>query len=121
MILGFLVLLASQQPAFGVTGLRVEYLTNPLGIDAPHPRLSWRIASTERNTVQAAYQVQVTKEGKVIWDSGRTESDASVFVPYAGPALGGGDAVSIVAAAELLTVWIEEMDHAAETAAIAVR
>jgi hypothetical protein len=34
-----------------------------------------------------------------------------------GPAPAGGDAVSIVAAAELLTVWIEELDHAAEPAA----
>ena len=77
--------IAIQQPALGVTGLRVEYLSNPLGIDATRPRFSWRIASAERNTVQAAYQVQVTRKGELIWDSGRTASDASVFVAYAGP------------------------------------
>jgi alpha-L-rhamnosidase len=79
--------LAIQQTSLGVTGLRVEYLANPLGIDAAKPRLSWRITSTERNTMQAAYQIQVTRDGKVIWDSGRTTSDASVFVPYGGPAM----------------------------------
>ena len=71
----------------GVTGLRVEYLTNPLGIDAERPRLSWRITSAERNTVQAAYQLQVTRSERLIWDTGRTTGDSSVFVEYAGPAL----------------------------------
>ncbi len=42
------VLAAIQQAPLGVTGLRVEYLTNPLGIDATKPRLSWRITSGER-------------------------------------------------------------------------
>src|SRR5262249_26780291 len=60
---------------------------NPLGIDAPRPRLSWKITSTERNTVQAAYQVQVTRAERLIWDSGRTAGDSSVFVEYGGPAL----------------------------------
>src|SRR5881396_2480608 len=85
MITAMLLAIAIQSPS--VTGLRVEYLTNPLGIDAPRPRLSWRISSAERNTVQAAYQVQVTKDEKLLWDSGRITADSSVFVTYAGPAL----------------------------------
>ena len=91
MITTLLLAIAIQSPT--VTGLRVEYLTNPLGIDAPRPRLSWRITSTDRNTVQAAYQVQVTKEvgaqhaAPLLWDSGRITADSSVFVTYAGPAL----------------------------------
>ena len=78
------VVLAAQ---LGVTGLRVEYLTNPLGIDAARPRLSWRITSAERNTVQAAYQVQVTRSERLIWDTGRIPGDSSVFVAYTGPDL----------------------------------
>jgi alpha-L-rhamnosidase len=73
-------------------GLRVEYLTNPIGIDVVHPRLSWRIASTARNTMQAAYQLQVAtteanlrRGANLVWDSGKVESDASVFVDYRGP------------------------------------
>src|SRR5919198_1360226 len=73
--------------ALAVTGLRVEYLTDPLGIDAARPRLSWRLTTTERNTVQAAYQLQVARSvtdlargEKLLWDSGRIASDASVFV-----------------------------------------
>ena len=75
-----------------VAGLRVEYLTNPIGIDVVQPRLSWRIASTRRNTMQGAYQVQggtsepsLTRGANLLWDSGKVTSDASVFVDYAGP------------------------------------
>ncbi len=77
-----------------VSGLRVEYLSDPLGIDVPHPRLSWRIASDVRNTMQAAYQLQVgltasgvARGSALLWDTGRIVSDASVFVEYDGPAL----------------------------------
>ncbi len=84
---------AAQSPV-AVTGLRVEYGTNPLGIDVPRPRLSWKIVSTGRNTMQAAYQVQVARAAadlgrgrSGLWDSGRRRSDASVFVDYDGPPL----------------------------------
>ena len=77
--------IAIQQPSLGVTGLRVEYLANPLGIDAVRPRLSWRITSAERNTVQSAYEIEVTRSGRLIWATGRTSGDASVFVAYGGP------------------------------------
>ena len=85
--------LLAQRP-LEVNGLRVEYLTNPVGIDAGPPRLSWRLESTTRNTVQAAYQLQVaTSEADLgrgtdlLWDSGKVSSDASLYVDYRGPAL----------------------------------
>jgi len=81
------------QAPLEVGGLRVEYLTNPLGIDAAPPRLSWRLTSSQRNTVQAAYQVQVASNEAalrrgtpLLWDSGKISSDASVWVDYGGPA-----------------------------------
>ena len=76
-----------------VAGLRCEYKTDPLGIDATAPRLSWQLRSDARGTVQSAYQVQVAKDagalaaGRTLWDSGRVSSAQSVHVPYAGPAL----------------------------------
>src|SRR6267378_7233552 len=90
-----LTVLAPAQVVSQVTieGLRVEYLTNPIGIDVVQPRLSWRIASTRRNTMQAAYQLQVdtsetrlTRGANPLWDSGKVASDTSVFVEYRGPA-----------------------------------
>ena len=83
---------ALSQDTPTVASLRVEYLTNPIGIDVVQPRLSWRITSTRRNMMQAAYQLQVatseaslTQGANLLWDSGKVVTDASVFVDYAGP------------------------------------
>ena len=70
-----------------ITDLRTEYQRNPLGLDAARPRFSWKMGSDRTDTVQDAYQIQVTLEGRMVWDSGRVESDQSVLVAYAGPAL----------------------------------
>ena len=79
------------------TDLRCEYQTNPLGIDVPQPRLSWKLAADGRGARQTAYQVRVadspaaladgaTGHGR-LWDSGRVESAQSVQVPYGGQPL----------------------------------
>jgi alpha-L-rhamnosidase len=70
-----------------VTRLRCEYKVDPLGIDVAQPRLSWQLQSAERGVVQAAYQVQVRRGGKKLWDTGEVASDRSVHIPYAGPSL----------------------------------
>jgi alpha-L-rhamnosidase len=76
-----------------VTNLRCEYKTNPLGIDVSQPRLSWELVSSERATMQTAYEIRVAAstadlaKNKLLWDSGKQESDASVSVAYEGPAL----------------------------------
>lgn len=70
-----------------VTNLRTEYQENPLGLDTARPRFSWKMESDRTGTMQTAYQVQVILEGQMVWDSGRQESDQSVLVEYAGPAL----------------------------------
>jgi alpha-L-rhamnosidase len=76
---------------FGVYDLRCNYKKNPVGIDDPHPRLSWKIASESRAFIQTAYQIQVSADGSftepVLWDTGKVESDRSVHIEYAGPAL----------------------------------
>lgn len=74
-----------------ITGLRCEHLVNPLGIETPVPRLSWRLESDRRGARQTAYRIEVAAAPDLLaggtadlWDSGRMESDASVLVPYAG-------------------------------------
>ena len=77
--------------------LRCEYLTNPLGIDATLPRLSWRLESSDaasRGQRQTAYQVLVASDAATLaddqgdrWDSGRVESDQSLHITYAGTPL----------------------------------
>jgi len=70
-----------------VANLRCEYKVDPIGIDAPAPRLGWQLRSEARDVVQSAYEVQAMRDGKILWDSGKVASRRSVHVPYGGPAL----------------------------------
>ena len=83
----------AQASSLRAETLRVDYLTNPMGIDDRTPSLSWQLTSRERGQRQHAYQVRVSthKVGHaggphVVWDSGKVASSDSVGVPYGGPA-----------------------------------
>ncbi|TXC88852.1 hypothetical protein [Paraburkholderia azotifigens] len=85
------------QTAAPGTGVRiqsttVEYASSPLGIDTPKPRLSWILASDERNQKQSAYEVKVATSSSLlarpdVWDSGRVATDQSALVLYGGAPL----------------------------------
>lgn len=71
--------------------LRCENLTDPLGIGTRDPGLSWKIKSTENGTVQKAYQIIASSKIELLdelkadlWNSGRTESNESVLIPFPG-------------------------------------
>ncbi|KAA1259124.1 Bacterial alpha-L-rhamnosidase [Rubripirellula obstinata] len=71
--------------------LRCEYLQNPEGIDIQKPRLSWRVESDQRGQMQTAYRLLVASSAEKLasdvgdlWDSGRVDSDQTLFVTYAG-------------------------------------
>lgn len=97
-IFAFMVILIN--PAFGavakneVKQLICEYKTNPVGIDVTQSRMSWQIVSTENGIMQTAYEVKVFEAGgdlktpgRLLWTSGKVNSDQSVDVIYGGPAL----------------------------------
>jgi len=72
--------------------LRCEYLQSPLGLDEPHPRLTWRLESSERREKQTAYQIAVasgpSKLGSPdLWDSGKVSSSQTVNIVYSGKPL----------------------------------
>lgn len=76
--------------------LKCEHLTEPLGIDVPVPRLSWRLTSRspERGQRQSAYRILVASSAAKLndhqgdlWDSGKVDSDRSVLTPYEGVSL----------------------------------
>ena len=76
-----------------VTNLRCEYLTNPLGIDAQNPRLSWRLEDSRRGAKQVAYQVLVSLNNSdfstsehIQWNSGKVNGSAT-FLRYGGKPL----------------------------------
>ena len=77
-----------------ISNLRCEYFPDPLGIDSPHPRLSWEIKAGRRGVRQTAYRVRAAREHDALtageadrWDSGWVRSARSVQVEYAGETL----------------------------------
>ncbi len=74
--------------------LTAEYMKEPVGIDTPAPRLSWKLAAADakaRELRQTAYQVLVAStlenlhsDKGDLWNSGRVSSDQSLNVVYKG-------------------------------------
>jgi alpha-L-rhamnosidase len=88
-----LMMIGSLAPAawaLSAGELKCEFRTNPLGIDSPHPRLSWILTSPARADVQSAYQIVVSGDAGTLWDSGKVASDESANIEYAGQPLAPG-------------------------------
>lgn len=70
--------------------LTCEYVENPLGIDAVHPRLGWTFAVVGRNQIQSAYEIEVTSQPDAkssLWSTGKVSSSENTNIEYKGPAL----------------------------------
>ncbi|MFD3261593.1 family 78 glycoside hydrolase catalytic domain [Paenibacillus lentus] len=86
-----------------IVRLLVEDEENPLAIGTDCPRFSWQLAQNsldpEWNLLQVAYRIIVADSEPILaedqgnmWDSGKIESDQSVYVPYRGRTLTSGTA-----------------------------
>ena len=81
--------------------LKTEYRTNPVGLDNPSPRFSWKLKAAEglQNVMQESYRIRAWEGDTLLWDSGRVESADSQRVRYGGrpagcqgqPGAGRGD------------------------------
>ena len=87
----------NEPTRFAAVSPSCEYRTDPLGIDEPAPRFSWRIEAADRSQAQSAYRVLVSSAradldaGRAdMWDSGRVASGATNGVAYAGRPLRSG-------------------------------
>jgi len=87
----------SASAQVSVQNLRLENLVNPIGLDVLQPRFGWQLVADRRNVSQTAYEIRVAADltdlsagKKLLWTSGKTQSEASVWVPYNGPALVSG-------------------------------
>lgn len=76
------------------TDLKCNYLTNPIGIDTPAPRLSWALDADGWNRCQTAYRILVATSEELLledvgdlWDSGEVSSDKQVHIVYGGKEL----------------------------------
>lgn len=80
-----------------VFDLNCEYLKNPLAIEIPDPRLSWKIEDSRRGAVQTAYEIiasgsleKLQRDEGDLWVSGKTRSDQSQLIPYKGKSVAHG-------------------------------
>jgi alpha-L-rhamnosidase len=76
------------------TALRVEHLTNPLGIDATRPRFSWQMSDARHGARQTGYRLLVATiplrldaAHADVWNSGLVASHSTLDIDYDGPAL----------------------------------
>lgn len=83
-----------RKPTTTVSQLKCDHRENPIGIDTPHPQLSWILTSAKRGTMQTAYQIVVYRVPEVpnrkktmVWDTKKIISSQSVGVVYHGPKL----------------------------------
>lgn len=80
-----LVLIAAPVSATEIINLKTEYTQTPISVDVEKPRFSWQIQSTERGSLQKAYQITVTDEsGKRVWRTKKMKSDVSLNIKYDG-------------------------------------
>jgi alpha-L-rhamnosidase len=93
-VLPLCLLVGILQAQTTIGELLCENRENPLGVDAPAPRLSWQLKADRREVRQTAYEIRVASSGTDVqkgrdlqWSSGRIPSDASVHVQYAGKKL----------------------------------
>ncbi len=72
---------------FKIVKVQTENATEPLGINEPSPRFTWRIETDASDWRQDACRVQVTLvDGTPVWDSGEIEQSVQ-RQEYLGPAL----------------------------------
>jgi alpha-L-rhamnosidase len=73
--------------------LTVDGMTTPIGLASSDVFFAWQLRDGRRGAVQSAYRITVSSvdaargSASVVWDSGKTQSSQTAFVPYGGPAL----------------------------------
>ena len=95
LFLAILFSLALVQANIRPVALKTEGLVKPEGVDMSMPRLSWQLkADNQSNVLQKAYRIIVASSPQLlqankgdVWDSGKTKSDVSLWIPFAGTEL----------------------------------
>jgi alpha-L-rhamnosidase len=81
-------------PGLAPAYLRCEHLLDPLGLEAPAPRLSWVVESGERGQRQTAWRVLAASTEQLLrqdqgdlWDTGKVAGDETLGAAYQGKPL----------------------------------
>jgi alpha-L-rhamnosidase len=89
------LLMAGTLPAQEApVNLKVEYLSEPAGIDVVRPRFYWTPGHAARGAQQTAWQIVVSRNAEVaageVWDSGKVAAPQFVHIVYEGAPLESG-------------------------------
>ena len=78
-----------SEKKFEVYDLKVNQITEALGMDVEKPVFSWKLRAEKQNTMQKQAQILVEKTAGSagVWDSGVMDTDESAGIAYAGEAL----------------------------------
>ena len=76
----FIMLPALLAAQVSVSDLKVNRLTDPVGVNGQSVSFSWILQSTARNCVQRSYELVLSKQNKIVWKSGRVQSSQSIDV-----------------------------------------
>jgi alpha-L-rhamnosidase len=79
--------LGIDEPDLVPTALTTEHSPSPMGISDAAPRLGWINAATKNGVSQSAYEIRMSSEDGVVWESGKVESTRSYDIEYAGDPL----------------------------------
>lgn len=79
--------------------LKIEHLSNPIGIDVEYPSFMWSVDSCLKQT---AYQIKVLRAGICIWDRKKVHSTKNYGIIYQGKKLDSRDICHVE-----LKVWNE--------------
>ncbi|HUX97595.1 MAG TPA: glycoside hydrolase family 78 protein [Bacteroidales bacterium] len=91
----FFIFIASESQDLTVKDLACDHKINPIGIDNPKPKLSWKIYGTGNSIMQNSYSIRVATDSKfssksLVWETGKVESDESILLLYGGRGLASG-------------------------------
>lgn len=64
--------------------LKCEHMERPCGIEKQKPNFSWTLESNQKNVRQTACRLEVYKDGEIIWDSEKQQTDQSIAYVYKG-------------------------------------
>ena len=95
--------------SFQIEKIKINNQIEPLGLDEKEPLISWVFTSAQKGMKQAKSQIRVreSRDGSLVWDTGRMETDRSIGIHYAGQPL---------KPETCYIVWVEAEDTQGETA-----
>lgn len=94
LILIFSFHLSSLYSSIQVVNTTCEYMSNPLGVSGPYPRLSWQLYSDFNDVSQTAFEILVSSSEDLLnknigdcWTSGKVYSSDNIHIYYRGSEL----------------------------------